>query len=257
MIQERPLVFFDLEATGTAPAADRIVDIALIRREPSGAEEGFSSLVNPGILIPPEATAVHHITDEMVRAAPGFRELAPKVLAFIGESDLGGFGILRFDIPLLQAELRRAGLELRIEGRRLVDAMVLYHRMEPRNLGAAYKFYCGEALLDAHRAEADARAAGAVLRAQVERYPDLPRDMEGLSAFCQSRDARNVDSEGKFVWRNGEASFNFGKHRTLTLREIARREPSYLEWLLRAEKTTPEIARIASEALAGKFPVKP
>lgn len=254
---DKPVVFFDLEATGTSVLEDRIVDIALLRLSPDGREEIFSALINPGMPIPPETSAIHHITDDMVRGEPSFKDLAPKILDFIGGADLGGFGILKYDIPMLSAEFKRAGFLFSVDGRRLVDALHIFHKMEPRNLSAAYKFYCGKALSDAHRAEPDARASAAVFWAELERYPELPKDMAGLSAYCQARDPRNVDAEGKFVWRNGEASFNFGKHKTSTLRQVAQREPSYIDWLSRAEQTTPELARICREALAGRFPAKP
>ncbi|MBI5241342.1 MAG: 3'-5' exonuclease [Elusimicrobia bacterium] len=254
----KPIVFFDLETTGVAPDRDRIVDLAFLRRGPDGQEEVFSSLVDPGMPIPPEATAVHHITNEMVRGQPTFAALAPKLLDFIGDADLAGFGILRFDIPMLTAEFQRAGITFTTASRQLVDALTIFHRMEPRNLTAAYKLYCGKALEDAHRAEADMRASSEVFFAQLERYPELPKDVAGLSAFCvEQRDSAAVDSQGKLVWRNGKAAFNFGKHRTLTLEEVARKEPGYIEWLMNAERTTPELARICSEALMGKFPVKP
>jgi DNA polymerase-3 subunit epsilon len=253
----KAVIFFDLETTGVAPERDRIVDMALLRRDPDGKEELFASLVDPGMSIPAEATAVHHITNEMVRGQPSFAALAPKLLDFIGDADLAGFGVLRFDIPMLTAEFKRAGVTFTTAGRNLVDALTIFHRMEPRNLTAAYQLYCGRALEDAHRAEADMRASSAVLWAQLERYPELPRDMAGLAGFCQERDTSAVDSQGKLVWRNGKAAFNFGKHRTLTLEEVARKEPSYLEWLMGAEKTTPELASICRDALLGKFPVKP
>jgi DNA polymerase-3 subunit epsilon len=253
----KAVIFFDLETTGVAPDQDRIVDLAFLRREPDGKEDVFASLVDPGLPIPPEATAVHHITNEMVRGQPRFAALAPKLLDFIGDADLAGFGILRFDIPMLTAEFKRAGITFTTASRSLVDALTIFHRMEPRNLTAAYKLYCGKALEDAHRAEADMRASSDVLWAQVERYPELPKGMAGLASFCQERDSSGVDSQGKLVWRNGKAAFNFGKHRTLTLEEVARKEPSYLEWLMGAEKTTPELARICRDALMGKFPVKP
>ncbi|MFA6003319.1 MAG: 3'-5' exonuclease [Elusimicrobiota bacterium] len=251
---KKPVVFFDLETTGVAPEQDRIIDIALLRREPDGREEVFSSLVDPGVPIPAEATAIHHITDSMVRGQPTFKQLASKITAFIGDADLAGFGVARFDVPMLLAEYKRAGAVLPMAGRGVVDALTIFHRMEPRNLTAAYRFYCGQTLEGAHRAEADMRASSAVLWAQVEKYPDLPQDMEGLAGFCSSRDVRSVDSEGKLVWRNGKASFNFGKHRTLSLEEVVRKEPSYLEWLMNAEKTTPELAAICRNALCGTFP---
>lgn len=254
---DRPLVFFDLEATGVSPQEDRIVDIALVKRLPDGTETSFSSLVNPGIPIPREAAAVHHITDDMVRSAPSFKEIAPAVLDFIGDADLGGFGLAKYDIPMLQNELRRAGFELRLETRRVLDALAIYHKMERRTLSAAYKFYCGKPLPDAHRAEPDARASLEVFFAQLERYAELPKDLDGVAAFCSQKDARFVDSDGKFVWRNGEAAFNFGKHRTLTLREVAAREPSYLRWLMTDQRATPELSKLCQDALNGRFPAAP
>jgi len=252
--QDRTLVFFDLEATGISPLEDRIVDIAMIRRKPDGSEDSFCSLVNPGVPIPREATAIHHITDEMVAGAPTIKELVPKILEFAEGADFGGFNILKYDLPMITAEFKRAGFELSLEGRRLVDAFFIFQRMEPRNLTAAYKLYCGKPLENAHRAEADARASFEIFDAQLARYAALPQEMGALSAFCMARDAKGVDGEGKFVWRNGEAAFNFGKHRTLSLRDVAMREPSYIEWLMRQERTTPELAKICKDALAGKFP---
>ncbi len=253
---DKPIVFFDLETTGISIAEDRVVDIAMVKRLPSGEEEFFESLVDPGVPIPPEASAIHNITDDMVRGAPSFTDLSPKLLGFFADCDLGGFGIVKFDVPVLSAEFRRAGFRWVIDGRRIIDALTIFHRMEPRNLGAALKFYCGKPLDGAHRASADTRAAEAVFWAQLERYPGLPKDIEGLSAYCGHREFRGVDPECKFVWRNGKASFNFGKFRMVALEDVARREPSYLEWLSR-DKASPELARICREALQGRFPDKP
>lgn len=253
---DKDIVFFDLETTGVALALDRIVDIALLKRRPDGSEESFSSLVDPEMPIPAEASAIHHITDEMVRGMPTFRALATRILDFIGLADLSGFNVARFDIPMLQAEFKRVGINFPLEGRRVVDAFVVFQRMEPRSLTAAYKFYCGKSLDGAHRAEADARASHDVLWAQLERYQDLPKDIAGLSAYCSQKDPRNVDAEGKFVWRNGKAAFNFGKFRSMGLDEVAKMEPSYLQWLMKADKTTPELAQICREALRGRFPTK-
>jgi DNA polymerase III subunit epsilon len=252
----KPLVFFDLEATGVSTSEDRIVDIALVKRLPDGKEEFFSALVNPQMPIPPETIAIHHITDAMVALEPTFKELAPKILEFIGDADLGGFGSLKFDVPMLIAEFKRAGMVFSLEGRALVDAMTIFHRMEPRSLSAALKFYCGKTLEDAHRAEPDARASLEVFFAQLERYPELPKDVAGLAGFCGEKPARNVDAEGKFVWRNGKAAFNFGKYRTLTIDEVVRKDPGYLRWLAGAERTTPELAKICTDAMSGIFPAK-
>ncbi|MEK7858336.1 MAG: 3'-5' exonuclease [Elusimicrobiota bacterium] len=257
---DKPVVFFDLESTGVAPLEDRIIDIALLRRMPDGREEVFASLVDPGVSIPPESSAIHHITDGMVQGAPAFKALAPKILEFIGGCDLAGFGVARFDIPMLQAELKRASFELPMEGRRVVDALTIFHKMEPRNLGAAFKFYCGKSLEGAHRAEADARAAASVFWAQLERYPELPKDMAGLAGRFSLREAKHVDAEGKFAWRNGQAAFNFGKYRTKTLQEVIASEggPGYLDWVVnKADKMSPETKQICRDALAGRFPIKP
>ncbi len=253
---EKPLVFFDLETTGTAPTEDRIVDIALIKLIPGGGEESFSSLVDPGVPIPAEVSEIHHITDEMVRGQPAFKDLAVKINEFIDDADLGGFGVSRFDIPMLAAEFRRAGMAFRVEGRRVVDSLTIFHKMEPRNLTAAYKLYCGKTLEDAHRAEADTRASLEVFLAQVEHYKELPEDVAGISAFCVQRNPHNVDANGKFVWRNGKASFNFGKFRTKPLEEVARIEPGYLHWLAGDARTTSEVSQICREALSGRFPVR-
>ena len=173
---DRPLVFFDLEATGISTENDRIVDVALVKKLPDGTDVAFTSLVNPGVPIPREASAVHHITDDMVAGAPTFKELAPRVLEFLEGCDLGGFNVAKFDVPMLQAEMKRNGFLLSLDGRRVLDAQVIYHKMERRTLAAAYQFYCGKPLPDAHRAEPDARASLEVFLAQLDKYaePRIP-----------------------------------------------------------------------------------
>ncbi|MFA6316800.1 MAG: 3'-5' exonuclease [Elusimicrobiota bacterium] len=254
---ERPIVFFDLETTGVSFSEDRIVDVALLKRHPDGREESFESLVNPGISIPAEATAIHHISNEMVRDAPTFRVLAPKLLELFDASDFGGFGVSRFDLPMLAAEFKRNGFLWSIEGRRVVDAMKIFHKMEPRTLTAAFKFYCGKGLEGAHRASADAKASAEVFWAQLERYPDLPKDLPGLHEFCTSMDLKFVDPEGKFVWsKDNRACFNFGKYRLVPLDSVAKRDPSYLMWLAGAKGTSAEVTEICTNALRGRYPIK-
>jgi len=253
---DRPLVFLDLETTGTDIVSDRIVDVALIRKDPGGMEGVFSSLVDPGMPIPPEATAVHKISDEMVKGQPTFKELAPKLLAFIGDADLGGFNAAKFDIPMLVAEFKRAGFDFPVKGRRVLDAFTIFQRKEPRNLAAAYKFYCGKTLEGAHRAEADAKASLEIFWAQLDRYPDLPRDFQELSDQLNAQDPRYVDAERKFSWRNGQAVFNFGKHKTVPLEDVAKRHPDYLQWLMGTPQASPELIQICRDALSGKYPVK-
>jgi DNA polymerase-3 subunit epsilon len=254
---DRPLCVFDLEATGTDVNQDRIVDICVLRLEPDGSEKLFQSLVNPGVPIPPEATAVHKITDDMVAAEPTLKDLAPKILEIFDGADLSGFNAAKYDVPLLANELKRAGFDWPLAGRRMADTFTIFARKERRDLTAAYKFYCGKDLSGAHRAEADVRAAAEVLFAQVERYEDLPKNMEGLAAFCAQVDASRVDAEGKFVWRNGEAAFGFGnKHKGKTLREVVASDRGYINWMIEKGSFSPDVIKICRDALAGVYPAK-
>jgi DNA polymerase-3 subunit epsilon len=254
---DRPLCVFDLEATGTDVNQDRIVDVCVLRREPDGTEAAFSSLVDPGVPIPPEATAIHRITNDMVRGQPTIKDLAPRLLEVFDGADLCGFNAAKYDIPLLTIELKRAGFDWPLAGRRVADAFTIFARKERRDLTAAYKFYCGKDLSGAHRAEADVRATAEILFAQVERYADLPRDMAGLDAFCSAVDPSRVDADGKFVWKNGEAAFGFGnRHKGKTLREVVAVDRSYVSWMVEKGNFSPDVVRICREALEGKFPAK-
>jgi len=256
---DRPMVFVDLEATGVDVQRDRIVQIACVRLNPGGGRETFESLVDPQVPIPAESTVVHGIRDADVQGKPAFKDLALKVIEFFGDADFGGFGICRFDLPMLSAEFKRAGLAYDFSGRRSVDAMLIFHRMEPRSLSAAMQFYCGKPLENAHDAMADAEASLEVLLAQVARYgkretAPLPCDVRGLHEWCNAPDPRNVDAKGKFVWRHGIATFSFGKHQTRSLEEVARIDRSYLEWLVKGESTSPDVVEICRKALTGVFP---
>lgn len=254
---DRPICIFDLEATGTNVLEDRIVDICVLRREPDGTETVFSSLVNPGVPIPPEASAIHHITDDMVKDAPRLSDLAPKLAELFKGADLSGFNAAKYDIPLMSAEYKRFGAEWPEPGKRVVDSFVIFARKERRDLTAAYKFYCGKDLTGAHRAEADVRATAEILWAQTERYPDLPKDVAGLEAWCNTIDPNRVDAYGKFVWKNGEAAFGFGnKHKGKTLREVVRSDRGYINWMIDKGNFPPDVMRICREALEGKFPEK-
>lgn len=259
---ERDVVFLDFEATGTDPARDRVVQVALVRLSPSGERRSFEQLVHPEMPIPPESTAIHHITDEMVKDKPRFRDIAVKVQEFMAGADIGGFGVIRYDVPLLVAELRRAGIWFDPSDRRIVDALILYHRFEPRNLSAAYRFYCGKTLEGAHDAKADAEASLDVFLAQVERYqgrkdaPNLPEELAALAELCAAGDPKNVDSRGKFVWRFGAVTFNFGKHQTRSLEEVVKIDRSYIEWLAFTANSGDEVAGICKSALEGRIPKK-
>jgi len=245
---ERPLVFFDLETTGVDPARDRIVEIALLRLEPDGSRVSRTRRINPERPIPAEATAIHGITDEDVRDEPPFRRIARGLFELLEGADFAGFNVRRFDLPLLDREFRDCGCELGLERRRVVDAMTLFHRKEPRNLSAAVRFYLGREHEGAHGAEADLLAAFEVLEAQLECYPDLPRSVEGLDAWTRpSSDA--VDESGKFVRRRDEVVFAFGKHQGRPVSQVAREDRGYLEWIVGSD--FPEDAkRIVRQALA-------
>jgi DNA polymerase III subunit epsilon len=248
---ERPLAFFDLETTGTDPQRDKIVEIAVCRVDPGGGTASRSQLVNPGRPIPADATAVHGIRDEDVRSAPTFRDVARSFLDFIGAADLAGFNVKRFDAPLLDREFRDCGLDLALAGRRVIDAMTIFHRKEPRDLTAAVRFFLGGDHAGAHGAEADVLATLAVLDAQLERYPDVPRTVPALDAWLNPVPAGAVDRLGKFVLREGEIVFAFGKQKGRPLREVARLQPDYLEWILRQD--FPDDARtIVLRALKGE-----
>ena len=253
---DRPLVVFDLETTGTDPARDRIVQLAAIRLEPSGARETFVSLVNPGVPIPAGATAVHGISDADVADQPALAQLRGRIEALLAGADLAGFNSQKFDLPLLQTELQRVGGQLDLSGVRHVDAMQIFHRMEPRDLTAALKFYCGKELSEAHDALADAEATLSVLDAQVARYEELPADIGALHEFLNPDLDKYVDPQGKLVWNeDGQAVFTFGKVKGRTLQEVAagRDSRGYLEWILKSD-FSPEVKEVVRSALNGVFP---
>ncbi len=252
----RPLVVFDLESTGTDPAMDRIVEISVLRIEPDGGTETRTRRLNPGRPIPPGATAVHGIGDDDVRDEPTFRQVARSLLRLLGGADLAGFNIRRFDLPLLEREFRDCGLDPALESRSVIDVMTIFHRMEPRDLAAAVRFYLGRDHEGAHGAEADAVASAEVLDAQLARYEDLPRSVDELAEWCHPRPENAVDREGKFVWREGRAVFAFGRYRDRALEEVAREAADYLEWIVGTD--FPEDAReLVQAALRGEFPDPP
>jgi DNA polymerase-3 subunit epsilon len=231
---KNPIVFFDLETTGINPATDRIVEISYLKIHPNGKEESHTYRVNPGRPIPREATAIHHITDEMVAGCPGFKEIGQLIANDIKGCDLAGFNSNRFDIPLLAEEFLRNEIELDMSTRKFIDVQVLFHKMEQRNLSAAYRFYCNKELEDAHSAEADTRATYEVLKAQLERYPDLQNDVAFLSEF--STQNHNVDFAGKFIYNNkGEEVFNFGKYKDVSVEEILKKDPGYYGWMMNGD----------------------
>lgn len=230
---DRPLAFLDLETTGLRVASDRIVELALVRVDPNGDVTEKVRRFNPGIPIPPEATAVHGIGDADVAHEASFAARARSLAEVLEPCDLSGFNLRRFDLPMLLAEFRRAGVPFDVRDRRIVDVQMIFHREEPRDLSAAVRFYLQRELEDAHSALGDIRATLAVLGAQLERYPHLPRDVEGLDRYCDEVRPFETEVDRWFAF-DGEGCFTFrrGKHRGRALAEVAATHPDYLEWML-------------------------
>jgi DNA polymerase-3 subunit epsilon len=228
---KNPIVFFDLETTGTNINADRIVEICYLKVYPNGNEEAKTMRINPGIHIPEASSAVHGIYDEDVKDCPTFKEVAKSVANDIEGCDLAGFNSNRFDIPVLAEEFLRAGVDIDMSKRKFVDVQVIFHKHEQRTLSAAYKFYCDKNLEDAHTAEADTRATYEVLKAQLDRYPDLQNDIAFLADY--SSFTRNVDFAGRMVYdENGREIFNFGKYKGQPVVDVLRRDTGYYGWIM-------------------------
>lgn len=234
---KNPLVFFDLETTGTNINTDRIVEICYLKIYPNGNEESKTLRINPEMHIPESSTAIHGIHDEDVANCPTFREVARDIARDIEGADIAGFNSNRFDVPVLVEEFLRAGIDIDLTRRKFIDVQVIFHKLEQRTLSAAYKFYCGKNLEDAHTAEADTRATYEVLKAQLDRYPDvLKNDMGFLSEY--SAYSKNVDFAGRIVYdEQGVEVFNFGKYKGMPVTEVLQRDPGYYGWILNGDFT--------------------
>jgi DNA polymerase-3 subunit epsilon len=254
MIQTRPIIFMDLEATGADTSRDRIVEIAFIRRAVDGTITEKIERVNPGMKIPSEVIALHGITNEALVNCPTFGDIAPDLIEFLHGADFAGYGVMRFDIPMLTEEFRRCSIPFSLEGRSIIDGLIIFHQKEPRDLKAALKFYCGKELIGAHGAKADAIAAMDVLMGQLVKYEDLPKEPHLLHTYCKKQDERYVDSQRKFCWRDGEAAFNFGKHKGELLREMVKSHRDYIEWIVNDAKFAPDAVEICWKALRGEYP---
>lgn len=234
---KKPLVFFDLETTGTNINSDRIVEICYLKVYPNGNEESKTLRINPEMHIPEDSSAIHGIYDEDVKDCPTFKDVAKKIATDIEGCDLAGFNSNRFDIPVLAEEFLRAGIDIDLMKRKFVDVQVIYHKLEQRTLSAAYKFYCNKNLEDAHTAEADTRATYEVLKAQLDRYPDtLENDIAFLSNYsCFNK---NVDFAGRIVYNDqGVEVFNFGKYKGMPVKEILLKDPGYYSWIMQGDFT--------------------
>lgn len=253
---DRPIAFFDIESTGTNIRADRIVDLAIVKVMPDRTRETHTFRVNPGIPIPIEASKVHGIYDADVKDAPPFKSIAKQVAALLENCDLGGYNILRFDIPMLCEEFNRAEVPFSLEGRRIVDAQRIFHQREPRDLTAALLFYTGKKHEGAHGALDDVIATIDVLEGQYERYADLPKSIDELNEYCNPKKPGWADSTGKLKWVDGELTINFGSKQGAKVRDLARMEPGYLRWMM--EKNFPrDTTELIANALKGKFPDPP
>ena len=233
---KNPIVFFDLETTGTNINSDRIVEICYLKVYPNGNEESKTMRINPEMHIPAEASAVHGIYDEDVADCPTFKEVARSIANDIEGCDLAGFNSNRFDIPVLAEEFLRADVDIDMSRRKFVDVQVIFHKMEQRTLSAAYKFYCGKNLEDAHTADADTRATYEVLMSQLDRYPELQNDVAFLSDYSSFN--KNVDFAGRMVYDDkGVEVFNFGKYKGMSVADVLRRDPGYYSWILNSDFT--------------------
>ena len=244
---ERPLVVLDLETTGKRTQSDRIVEISTLKLTPDGGNQIKTRRLNPGIPIPPEATAVHGITDADVASEMTFRQIARSLKEYLEGCDFCGYNVWSFDLKLLVSEFRRVEVPFSTAGRHIIDPCRIFHRREPRDLSAALRLYCGMEHNGAHKAESDVLAALHVMERQLERYDDLPRTIPELHAHMEYPDI--VDPDGKFVRRDdGVVIFAFGPHSDKPLEDVARTDPGFLDWMLKKDFTE-EAKLVAREAL--------
>lgn len=229
-----PLIFFDLETTGIDVAQDRIVEISYLKISPNGDEESKTMKINPTVAIPPKVTAIHGITDEDVKDAPKFSEVARMLTKVFEGCDFAGYNSNKFDLPLLAEEFLRAGVDIDLKKRKFIDIQVIFHKKEQRTLSAAYKFYCDKNLDGAHTAEADTKATYEILKAQLDRYSDLPNDVDELSKYSSHN--RNVDFLGRIIFdEEGIEVFNFGKYKGQRVQDVLKKDTGYYGWMMNGQ----------------------
>lgn len=232
----RPLIFFDLETTGLNISTDRIIEISVIKVMPNGEEKCHTRRLNPEMPIPAESTAIHGITDADVANEPKFRQIAVSLASIFEGCDIAGFNSNRFDLPMLKQEFDRVGVPFKLDGVNFIDVQTIYHKREPRNLAAAYRFYCGKEIENAHSADADTRATLEIFKAQLDKYADLPSEIKDLAAYTSFN--KNVDLAGRLIFDdNGREVINFGKHKGKLAEEVLAAEPGYLSWIKHADFT--------------------
>lgn len=234
---KRPIIFFDLETTGVNISRDRIVEISYIKIMPEGTEIEKTYRVNPGMPIPAESTAVHHITDEDVADKPSFKQIAHDLVKEFAGCDFAGYNSNRFDIPMLAEEFARAEVNFDFSRARFIDVQNIFHKKEQRTLVAAYRFYCNADLTDAHSATADTRATYEVLKAQLDKYPDLENDVAKLSEF--SAQTRNVDLAGRLIRDDKDRIvINFGKYKGMPAEKVLHEDSGYYGWIMQGDFTS-------------------
>ena len=259
----KPLAFFDLETTGLDITQDRIVEIAIVKMNPDGSKEEYTKRINPEMPIPKESSDIHGITSETIKDAPTFKMVAEEVANFIGDADLAGYNSNKFDIPVLAEEFLRVNHPFEMSARKFVDVQNIFHKMEQRTLAAAYQFYCKEELVNAHAALADVEATKSVFLAQLEKYDSLEPNIDFLSTFSRQGDFELLDFAGRIATnKEGEAIYNFGKHKGKTVKQVADEEPGYYGWLVSSnfplytkKVLKAEMDKIKAERLENKEPI--
>ncbi|WP_185869136.1 3'-5' exonuclease [Blattabacterium cuenoti] len=226
----RPICFFDIEATGINIGKDRIIEISILKVFPNGNQEDKTWLVNPGIPIPPQSTAIHGIEDKDVVGKFRFKDVSFSILKMIENTDLAGYNSNRFDIPILAEEMLRSGISFDIKKYKTIDVQVIFHKMEPRTLSAAYKYYCNKNLMKAHSSKADALATYEILLSQLEKYENLKKDVKSLNQFSHQKNIADLAGFIK-IDENGNEIFNFGKYKGEKIFEIFEKDPNYYGWI--------------------------
>lgn len=230
----KPIVFFDLETTGVNITTDRIVEISIIKVYPNGTEQRMTRRINPEMPIPPQSTAVHGISDADVANCPTFKQIAKELVEIFVDADIAGYNSNKFDVPLLAEEFIRAGVDFDMKKRNFVDVMSIFMRKEPRNLSAAYKFYCNGDLENAHSANADTDATYEVFKAQLDRYADIGNNIQEISRFSSFNN--NADFMGRLIYdTEHRVVVNFGKYKGLLLADVFKRDSAYYDWMMKGE----------------------
>jgi DNA polymerase-3 subunit epsilon len=254
LVLKRPIVFFDLETTGTDPAKDRIVELAFIKLHPDGKRESYIKRVNPGIPIPKSSSDIHGITDEDIKDSPLFKHIAKELYEWMHNCDLGGYNSSKFDLPLLAEEFLRASINVDFTERQMIDVQQIFFKMEARTLSAAYAFYCNKEMQNAHSAEADINATIEVLEAQLDRYQQLAKEVKGLHDFTNTD--QYVDYARRIILKDGAPVFNFGKHKGRKVTDVFTEEPQYYDWMMQGDfalHTKQKISEILNKMKLGKL----